>query len=831
LISIKATGQSNTKAITGNTTVAIQGIVQDSSALVAVAGATIKLFYNKSQRSTISGPGGKFQFAGLPLAPKYTIITSAVAYKAVSREVPMPYLHYPGSVIKNIGIIKLLASSNTLASVVVKANTSPPMQFGIDKKIFNVEKNITAQGGTAADVMKNIPSLSVDADGNVQMRNSTPQILIDGRPTILTLDQVPADDIEKVELVTNPSAKYDASSAGGVINIILKKNKRVGFNGIASVGAGTPGIWNGNLNLNLRQKKFNFFISGNYRRAGGTVQEETYRQNKDTGIITDYFNQSSANERLRNSYAFRFGADYFFDDNNTFSFTQNFNNGRFENTETQQQQYLDNLRVLQYTGTRNTAGVGAFNRSSTRLGYERKLKGADNKLSADITYNTGNNNSQSRIFNHFYNTDGSTYVPATQVFNDGTGNNHQLTAQIDYSKKTGDKRIEFGVRAFYNNNKSNFGTYSVDHANNVTKLPLSNNYTYNERVHAGYFNYANKWKSFSYQLGLRTELSKFDGTLVDSNTHFGYTLPDGFKNLGYALFPSVFITKEIDDNQELQFNYAKRIRRPRFWEINPFVDINDPLNIRQGNPALKPEYTNSLELNYYNRFANSKGSFLAVVYFKNNVGDITQYSDTISTALYNQLNNAAISPGAILNTYINAGYTNRFGTELTWQQKLTEQFDVMYNVDVAYRKTSANVNNINLGSTGFTFQNKLITNYQWHNVPSKLLNNLSLQLVANYQGPRVIPQGRTKQQFVADLAIRKEFFKNKSAALSFSINDVFNTRKFGTIYDTDEFYQDSYRRWDTRTFRITFTYKFGNTSFDLFHKKSPDNTRHGDEPM
>lgn len=412
---LNAVAQGKINGIKGNTHVTIEGVVQDSVAQTYIAGATIKINYNKSVKSVISGAGGKFIVTGLPLAPKYTVYISAVGYKAAYQDLPMPYLHYPDTVVKNLGAVKLLAAPNMLASVVVKANATPAMQFGIDKKIFNVEKNITAQGGTAVDVMKNIPSLSVDVDGNVEMRNATPQILIDGRPTILTLDQVPADDIERVELVTNPSAKYDASSAGGVINIILKKNKRSGFNGIASLGAGTPGVLNGNLNLNLRQKKINFFVSGNYRRSGGNVHEETYRQNKDAGITSDYFSQFSANERLRNSRALRFGADYFLDDRNTLSFTQNFNSGRFGNTETQQQQYLDNMDVLQYTGIRTSNGAGTFNRSSTRLGYERKLTGVDSKLSADITYNTGNNTSQSRIFNHFYNTAGSEYSPTTQV--------------------------------------------------------------------------------------------------------------------------------------------------------------------------------------------------------------------------------------------------------------------------------------------------------------------------------------------------------------------------------------------------------------------------------
>jgi len=163
------------------------------------------------------------------------------------------------NITKDLGLVNLLAEANNLKSVVVTSTAQPALQFGIDRKVFDVEKNITSKGGTAVDVMKNIPSLTVDVDGNVQMRNSTPQILIDGRPTILTLDQIPADDIEKVELLTNPSSKYDASSSGGIINVVLKKNKKKGFNGIASVGAGTPGLLNGNLSLNVRQKKLQYF--------------------------------------------------------------------------------------------------------------------------------------------------------------------------------------------------------------------------------------------------------------------------------------------------------------------------------------------------------------------------------------------------------------------------------------------------------------------------------------------------------------------------------------------------------------------------------------------
>ena len=811
------------------TSLNLTGLVLDSTTNKPVPGATVEIISPSTNTSTYKGNAisdfnGRFIVKNIPALKGLQLTITAIGYgtRIIHTSLSKPDF---AAAAKDIGTIILPQQTNTLNNVVVTATAAPAMQFGIDRKIFNVEKNITSQGGTAVDVMKNIPSLSVDVDGNVQMRNSTPQILIDGRPTILTLDQIPADDIERVELITNPSAKYDASSAGGIINIVLKKNKRVGLNGIASIGAGSPSVLTGNINLNLREKKFNLFASGNYNKSGGTTREETYRINRDNGVATDYFTQSSNNDRTRKFHSIRFGMDYFLDDKNTLSFTQSFNKGDFGNTEIQNQQYLDVNKILNYTGYRVTNGLGTFNRSSSRLSFERQFDEPDSKLTADITYNKGGNGDNDFIVNDFYNPDGSVYDPETRVRDNGAGNNYQLTAQVDYSNKINDnKRIEFGARSYYNNSTSNFGTFSIDENNIQTKLPLSNNYKYTETVNAGYFNYANKWKSFTYQVGLRVELSKFDGTLVDSNFHFGYKYPDGFKNLGYALFPSFFITKAVNENADIQFNYSKRIRRPRFWEVDPFVDINDPLNIEKGNPALHPEYTNSFELNYFNRFPKNGGSFLGVVYFKNNVGDVTEYSDTISPALYQQLSNASISPDAIVNTFINAGYTNRIGAEFTLEKKLAKQLDLTYNIDLQYRTTKASIDKINLDNHGFNYETKLISNYKIITDKSKLFNNLGFQLTADYESPRVIPQGKTKQQFVSDFAVRKEFLKQKAAAISFSINDIFNSRKFGTIYDTEDFYQDSYRRWSVRTFRITFTYKFGDTDFDLFKKRNNTNT-------
>src|SRR5689334_2007302 len=185
--------------------------------------------------------------------------------------------------------------------------------MGIDRKVFDVEKNLASAAGTGIDVMRNIPYVTVDVDDNVLLRNNSPQIFVDGRPTILTLDQIPADNIEKVELITNPSAKFDAASSGGIINVVLKKNKRTGLNGIASIGVGTPKVLNSNLNLNIRQGKINFFVIGGYNQNGGKNKNETKRENKTNGITKDYFNQVSRNDRLRHFRSLRFGIDYFID--------------------------------------------------------------------------------------------------------------------------------------------------------------------------------------------------------------------------------------------------------------------------------------------------------------------------------------------------------------------------------------------------------------------------------------------------------------------------------------------------------------------------------------
>jgi outer membrane receptor protein involved in Fe transport len=762
---------------------------------------------------------GEFNFIDLDLPDSFSVKVSAQGFSENSKLVVRDKSDL-ANLGMDVGNIKLASSADMLGSVTVVAQ-KPAMQMGIDRKIFNVDKSITSTGGTAVDVMKNIPSVTVDVDGNVQMRNASPQIFIDGRPTILTLDQIAADDIERVELITNPSAKFDAASSGGIINVVLKKNKRVGFNGIASVGVGTPGIYNGNLSLNVRQKKLNFFGNANYHRSGGVAKSMSNRQNKSQGEITDYFNQQSENERLRRFRNFRFGMDYFIDNRNTVTISQNFVKGRFGNNENQDQQYMDVNKEITRLGLRTSNGNAGFKRSNTQLNYTHNFPKQGAELTADVTYNTGGGFSKSLITNSYFNPDGDSEGNPYLVRNSGDNHNDQLTIQTDFTYPINeDSKLEMGLRTFHQDNTNVYEAFSVSN-NTEVKLPLSTNVRYDETVHAGYGTYSNKLGGIKFQVGVRAEYSRFNGELVDSAQKFGYRLPLNMKNIFDGLFPSLYLTRQVAEGKEVQLNFTRRVRRPDFWQLNPFIDINDPLNITQGNPKLKPEYTNSFEFNYNHEYPN--GNFMGVLYFRNNDDDITRYGDTITTQQYHQLNNAAIDPNAILNTFINAQYTNRMGAEFTLNQKMGK-LEIIPSLNLQYRKVKAEVGDLNLNNQGFNWQSKLMFNYRF-GAAASILKNLSFQLTSQYQSKQVIPQGRTKDVFDTDFALRKEFLKNKAAAITFAVNDVFNSDRWGQIYDTENFYQDSYRRWNVRNFRINFSYRFGNRDFNLFNQKDKKNNR------
>lgn len=729
-----------------------------------------------------------------------------------------PLIYLTGSNALDAGTITIEEEQKALQNVVVTAK-KPMMQLAVDRRIFNADAMITSKGGTAVDLMRSIPGLNVDVNGNVQLRNSSPQIFVDGRPTILTLEQIPSDDIEKVEVITNPSSKYDAGSTAGIINVILKKSRRNGMNGTASIGVGIPQIANGNVSINYRQGKINFFASGNYNQSGGTAISEANRINKRNDIVTDYFDQKTSTDRSRQFTSARFGVDYFIDDENSISVSQGFTEGTFGSKETQQQYYADAMGVPTQNGTRYNVDEFGFKRSNTQVNYKKTYgKKTGKEWTADFTYSGGLNGGNSLITNQLFSVDGAALGNPNLVSNYGDGDGRQYTFQTDYVNPISENsKLELGARSYHNISNDKLDVFSLANGT-ATKLSLSNDYGFKEMVNAVYANYSNvlgkKWK---YQGGLRIEQSSFEGELKDSAKTFGYNFPGEGKDIWNAIFPSLYLTYTLKDGHDLQFNFSRRIRRPNFWQINPFVDITDPQNIRKGNPELRPEFTNSAEANY-NRVYD-KGNFLVSLYFRNNTDDITQYTDTISAEQLSQLNNAAISPNALLTTFINAERTNRMGLELTWQHKFSDAFDITPGFNAQYRDVKAVVNDVNLSNTGFNWSSELTVNYKIVKPTKKIINNLSFQLQGEYESPRVIPQGKQKEQYGVDFAIRKDFLKNNAGTLTFNVSDVLNSRRWGSITDTDNFYQDAYRRWNVRSFRFTFSYRFGNKDLQIFKSK------------
>ncbi len=762
----------------------------------------------------VSDKNGNFSADIEPIGPIYLEITS-IGFA----DIFLPISPDANAITYNAGIFKMEESVNKLDNVVVTASAKKPfMEMGVDRRIFNAEAMITARGGNAVDLLRNIPGLNVDVNGGVQLRNSSPQIFVDGRPTLLTLEQIPSDDIEKVEVITNPSAKYDAGSTGGILNIVLKKNKRNGMNGLVSAGIGTPGISNANLSLNYRQGKINFFVSANHNQRGGLARSEASRISKVNDVPTSYFEQESKNDRKRRFQNIRIGLDYFMDDYNAISVSRQVTSGISENRENQTQDYFDAQRVLERTGIRTGFEESDFKRDNFQVNYRRTYQKEGKEWTADFTYGGRENSSVNDITNSFFDLNGNILSEPNVVNNMGNSDENQYTFQTDYVNPISEfSRLELGARFFNNISNDKLDVFGLNNGT-ATKLPLSNNYGFNEKVYAAYGNYSNKInKKWKYQGGLRIETSSFRGELKDSAQTFGYDFPGKNASIWNAIFPSVFLTYSPKEGNDFQVNFSRRIRRPRFWQINPYVDITDPQSIRKGNPELQPEFTNSFELNYNRTY--EKGNIFMAVYFRNNTQDITNYTDTISAVQLEQLNSAAVAPNALLSTYINADRTNRLGVELTWQHKIGDRFEIAPNFNAQYRDVKAEVNGLNLSNTGLNWDLRLMTNYKLSAPKSKYFNNLSFQLQGEYESPEVIPQGRSLAQYEFDFAIRKDILKNNAGTITFNVNDIFNSQRWGNVTETATFFQESYRRYNVRSFRLTFSYRFGNRDLQIFKSR------------
>ncbi len=827
------------------------GKVTDDESNKGVDGATILLMGNRfdsatkkmtevTLRAQTSQSNGDFSVENLPVFGNFKLRISAIGFKPIEQKVSFD-LKMPkagesggmqsmlGMVDKDLGNIKMKADASVLADVTVTA-TRQLFEMGVDRKIFNVDKNLVSSGQTATEVMKSIPTLSVDIDGNVTLRNATPQLFVDGRPTTLTMEQIPADLIDRVELITNPSAKFDASGGNaGILNIVLKKNKKTGYNGGIRAGVDSRGKLNLGGDLNLRQNKLNFFASGMYNQ----------RKSKSSGI-TDRTNLTNSMSRIyqtsnpigEGAFGFgRAGFDYLIDNRNTITVNGSFAKGSFTNDDSQRIDSFLNGSFSSYNKVLLNTGFN-FRNLGTQFSYKHNFAKTGHEITADANYNASNNDNASFINTQTYTTTNDPKKLEVMQQSIGKGNQKNLTIQSDYSNPITDKqKIEMGIRASVRNYENNNDQYFFDHASKQYKFfnSISSKYKYTDQVYAAYATYSLQVNKFSYQFGLRAESSTYDGTLLGQSTNSNFKV-----DFPLSLFPSTFITYKLTDKQDVQFNYSRRINRPNFFQLMPFIDYSDPQNLSVGNAALKPEFTNSFEISYNNAY--KKGSnFLVSTFLKQNNNLITRFQyigkNPDTDFHYSSLDSV------LFNTYVNANNSLTYGLELTNKMPVTKWYDMTVNFNLF--NSSINISDPKLG----VIKNQRTSWFVKMNNNFKIHKTWSIQLSGDYYAKTVLPseggrgggrgsmwgggptataQGYINPRYSFDIALRKDWTwkGGTSGSLTLGMNDFMRTQLFSTYSESSFLRQTSQRRRDPQVARLNFSYRFGKFDVNLFKRKN-----------
>lgn len=781
----------------------IYGKLVDASTKKPVPYASVALLKLRDS-SVVTGmltkENGEFSLESLPLGT-FNMRITFMGYQTIFKRVAIS----PQAFDQDLGNIRLQPDSKMLGTVEVSGQKSA-FTMGIDKKVFNVDRNLTSVGGTAQDVLKNVPAVNVDIDGNVTVRNASPTIFVDGKPSTLTLDQIPADAIESVELITNPSAKYDAEGMSGIINIVLKKNKRAGINGMVMAGAGTGDKYNGGGNINVRQGKVNVFanymINANRVWGNGT----TDRTSMLNGGTSSLHQESDS----RNSPRFQFGRiglDYYLDNRNTISISQNIVDGNFRNWEN----LFSSFNKGDSMSNRINNNKFGFRNYTTQLGFKHTFAEPNKEWTADFNYNRSNNNRNGSFL-----TEPVSNASPTYQTNNSDGHTTFITIQTDYTDPIGKNgKLETGLKTTLRNYSSLYNVYDQDtitgdyHFNNL----LSNDYKYKEQIYAGYINYAGTIGTFGYQGGLRVEQYVYSGEIPSEGMKFKPTkATPGF-------FPSLYLSQKLKNDQELQLNYSRRVTRPNFFQLIPYRDYTDPLNQREGNPNLKPEYTNSVEFSYAKNWKTA--NFLGTVYYRNTNNLLSTISVPLGT-------------DTLLTTFVNADNNNSYGAELTLKNTFFKIWDVTTNVNLYQTELTYTQDKQRYKNSNFSWMAKI-------NSELKLPANFTLQISGNYQAPTIalpsnsgggrgggggfmmVPvsaQGTIKGMSSVDAGLKKDFLKNKAASLTLSLSDVFNTRQYELNQAAPAFVQDYIRKRESRILRLTFSYRFGKFDAQIFKRKN-----------
>ncbi|HMQ46376.1 MAG TPA: outer membrane beta-barrel protein [Saprospiraceae bacterium] len=822
--------------------------------------ATVQLFgkkfnpQNQSLTDTLwaaqlTEDNGDFNLEKLPVVGEFELVISFLGYTEIRQKVDFgikPPQMQPGSnapagppaggsfpgagmgagnFVKDLGNIKLLEGVTTLNEVVVTGQASTTT-LALDRKSYRVDKDLTSAGGTAQDALKNVPSLSVDLDGNVTLRNGSPQIFIDGRPTTLSLDQIPAADIESVEVITNPSAKFDAGGgAAGIVNIVLKKEKRVGYNGNIRVGGDSQGGYNFGGDINARQGKVNIFASGMYNQHKGSGEGMTARSNFFGEPLSNV--TQTSNNNMNGLFANgRVGLDYFMDNRNTLTFSGMLMRGKFQPTDaiTTSTDLLFPGNTLTSSYLRTSDQDRNFRNLGTSVQFKHLFPKKGAEWTADLNYN--------RVKFEGGSTYRTTYDDGleTREKQEALGQGSFITLQTDFVNPIGEHaKLEGGLKATMRDNKNDNANFIFSDTDSDWQqvAQISDHYKFDDDVYAAYIQTSYQKGGWGIQAGLRAESSVYKGALTDRDSSFTIAYP-------ISLFPSVFLTRQLnEDGDQVQLAYTRRVNRPNFFQTMPFTDFSDSLNLRRGNVQLRPEFTNSLELSYQNIFSSGH-NLLVSVYYKQASNLITSYQFTE----YNEDLNKEV----VITSFANGNSAAAYGAELTLKNSFFGWLDLTHNLNVYQQEVDAtNVEN--------TLELSRLSAFLKEVVQIKLPSGFTLQFNGEYRTKASFTpvtnndpfrgggfpsqntaQGYTKAYWFVDASVRKDLMKNK-ASLTLSMQDVFASREMGSYTVTDFFTQDTYRLMNPQMVRLNFSYRFGKMDTALFTRKNNRVNMQGNDMM
>ncbi len=765
----------------------ISGTVNDAATKEHVEYSSVVLF-RSADSSMVSGAitdtKGRFSINNLA-SGKYYLKIQFIGYEN---------LLIPGLTISSktadikIGDILIKPNSSSLSGVVITAQKAM-VSNNLDKKIITVDKNMALGGGTATDVIENVPSVAVDADGNISLRgNANITLLIDGKPSSQSgmsasdlLNQIPASAIDNIEVITNPSVRYDPDGTSGIINIVLKKKAIQGFNGMVSTNVGTGDKYSGTLNLNYRMNKLNVFAGFDGRKNHMKTSMESTRNSNYDGV-ENVLKQSEIGSRDWNMYSLNGGVDYFINSRNNLTFSTQYRNMAFNSEGNRLNSNFDgNDSLLRYF-ERRTNGSRAMNSMEYSLSYKHLFPQKGREYTNDIIFNTNTMNNVSNISQQDYIAPGSETIgdPMKQE-NDAKNNNKMFTLQGNYTyPMENGGRIETGYKATIRDMSMLYNYYNVTPAGElVEQMLLKNQYDYTDQLYAIYGIYGNSIKKLKYQAGLRFEQAFTNSKVALTDT--------SFKTAYSQFYPSLHLQYDLGKERELQLSYSRRVNRPSPRELNPYVDYSDSLNIQTGNPSLKPEFTTSLELGVMKYW--KKGSLTSSAFYRH------------TTDLVEDISKMQAS-GVTITMPQNISSSTSYGLELVGSANPVKWFRLNANVSL-YRALTDAIPEMNIQSSDqFSWSSRVNMSF----IPWK---NSSFQLIGTYNSPTRSAQEYRKSQYYADASFRQDFLKNK---LSFSLRltDIFNTRRYSGITYGDGFTSESTMYRESRILYAGLQFKINN---------------------